>query len=900
MNYIERFDAVVAGKAEATAVVDLNGNRRTTYGELAELSKRVAFALAGKGVGAGRFVVLKMSRRMEFIAAALGVLRIGCAYAPVLPSNPEERIQQICRECDSAFIITDEFFQNLPEECGEVSLPDGFDAEAAPACLLFTSGTTGKPKGIVHSMRGFTSIVTIQQGLMPGQYPRTVLAEFSFVASTIEIFVSLLDGALLCMVDEKTRMSLAGFAEFIKNQNVDASFMTASHLKVLKSFSVLPKFIFLGGEKFPELDEEIFEQTEFDNVYGQSETLGMAITHKVRPGEESIPIGRPIDGLELRLLEDDGTEAAPGAEGEICLIGPYDVYYLNNQALTDEKFVSLPDGRQMIHTGDLGRLDENGELVFVARKDYMVKVNGMRVDVAGVESRLSAIPGVKQVAIKAVQNKMGNTCLAAYYTSDSGCSEEDVRQGLSKTLPKYMIPQFIIEVEHFTLNASGKIDKSALPDPVFQVRPPYEAPVNETEQKLCEIFQKSLGCEKVGRNDDFQQLGGDSLACMEILIEVEKQFDAQVDPTAIQAAPTPKKLAQFISGANGLAVAERSLSMFNVLVALAMILLPFVHFIGEFLALDMVSGNFAAIGEALELGASPVVFMLMVGYKLSFGERKPNALMKSGVDFLKLAFIFDFFRYIVTGLIEYAIAGDDGELFIYFASSDIYMFIALFYILFGLIKKVSKSNALAAAVPVVLLCVYYVVAARWGGSDGYVMGTLLGNFVYTGEYSFFPLFGWMFVPMIGYFCGRYIQKEPQEKEARVRRIGIVSACVLVVCAALLASGLVGLRDSYLSSLPELAVHICLTGVLVTFIKLPSGSKALQWLDRTGTLIMPYYMIHYVIIMFAMVPFQLFASAQFSLSPVLYVVLSLTVYVLSLLLAKKKGMQLMQKLLDFLS
>ncbi|MDO5435020.1 MAG: AMP-binding protein [Clostridia bacterium] len=894
--YPQLFTEQALLRSDRIAVTDRNGERATTYRELDELSDRVAFTLSGKGIVPGSYIAVRMSRRMEYVAAVLGILKNGCAFVPLLPSYPEERVRQICAECGSAYTITDSFFDVLPAEYEKVILPEDLDAGNAPAYLLFTSGTTGKPKGIVHTMNGFTGVICLQRGLMgDADYSRTAMAEFSFVASTSEIFVSLLDGATVHLVDEKTRMSLPGFSGFIRKTAVCGTFMTASLLKVLRNFSVLPKTVFLGGEPFPAVDESLFERTAFFNVYGQSETLGIAATHRVAPGEYPVPVGKAVPGLELVLLREDGTPAGKGENGEICFIGPYGVSYLNDPALTEAKFKQLPDGRQMIHTGDQGRIDENGDLFYVSRMDSIVKVNGMRVDTQGVEARIAAVPGVEQAIVKAIVNHAGNTSLAAYYLSPSGLSGEEIRKAVSETLPDYMIPQWIVRLPSFPLNASGKVDRNALPDPTVPNAVVYEAPADPTEEKLCRIFEKRLGCRKVGRNDPLQELGGDSLAYMEIIADIEKEFHVQADPSTLQGASTPRALARILDGGRKTEAPSAPVSTFNVLVALAMFALPFVHFAGEFAACGMASGPFLRFTEILELAASPAVFMLMLGNKLSSGERKAANLLGSGLHFLKLALIFDAFRYLLPGLIMLLFRGSDDELFIYFAGSDIYMFVALFYIAFGLIRKLTRSEIAAAAVPLGLLVIFYLVSGRWDGQD-YLTGTLAGNFVYTGEYSFFPLFGWMVIPMLGYFCGRYIRQRPGEKEQRTRRIGIMSACLLAVCAALIISGVARIRDSYLSSVPELLIHPALAGVIVCFCRLPDSCRVARWLDRTGTLIMPYYMIHYVIIMFIEVLLRLLTKDGFMVSPPLYIALSITVCAVSLLLTKKKGVRLMQKLL----
>ena len=256
------------------------------------------------------------------------------------------------------------------------------------------------------------------------------------------------------------------------------------------------KRVFTGSERLSGVYSDRFE---IINGYGMSETLAAAVSFTVDRKYDNTPIGRPLQGVELFLLDEDGHAVPDGTEGEICLKGRFADGYLNQPEATAAAFIPQADGTVLLHTGDIGALNENGDLVYVNRKDWMVMINGQRVETREVEKLLTEIYGVTNAAVQAFDDPMGQKYLAAFYTAEGDVSAGALTAALKKDLPDYMIPRYYKRLDAMPLNVNGKLDRTALlPPDIGDYKGDYAAPENETQATICRGMEALLGYGRVG------------------------------------------------------------------------------------------------------------------------------------------------------------------------------------------------------------------------------------------------------------------------------------------------------------------------------------------------------------------------------------------------------------------
>lgn len=269
-----------------------------------------------------------------------------------------------------------------------------------------------------------------------------------------------------------------------------------------------------GGER---LSGVWREHGAIHNGYGLSETLSVALAFTVDRAYDNTPIGKPLEDFTVYLLDGAGQQVADGEEGEICIAGPLARGYINLPEQTARAFVENPfatsdENRRMLRTGDVGKRLPDGNILYVNRRDWMVKVNGQRVEMGEIEIQLGKIPGVETAAVKSFEDEAGQTYLCGYYKCDAALSEGAVRKALATTLPGYMIPRFLVALEAFPLNPNGKLDRKALQPPrADQFQKQYAAPETPLQEQVCRGFETVLGVERVGLDDDFFEMGGDSI-----------------------------------------------------------------------------------------------------------------------------------------------------------------------------------------------------------------------------------------------------------------------------------------------------------------------------------------------------------------------------------------------------
>lgn len=538
--FIQTLLDAAANNASKTAIVDQGGNRQTTYAELLNLAHRVTAYIQSRGVEPQTFIAVKMPYCMEYLAAEIGIWLSRCVAVPIGVSYPASRIDYIMKHSESPLMLTlDEI-----EEIGKMDPIEGvIPSNSDNALILYTSGSTGNPKGALITFGPLDN--DVPRLLAPGVSMKNVVFGISaplYFAFGNNIWDALHAGGTVHMYSDEVKSNITLMEDYILEHGITISQISPAALRLFHNKSPKLKTVITAGEKLTTQYSK--DGYTLFNLYGQTEALHAIIGYKMPEHPlDIIPIGKCLHGIEAMVADEDGKPLPLGETGEMCLRGPLFKEYYKEPALTAETY---HDG--WLHTKDLIYIDENGDIIYVNRKDWMVKVNGQRVEPGEVEAAINNIDGVTGAIVKGFDNDAGSQYLCAYFTTDSAIDGEMIRQRLTQCLPSYMVPSYYVKVDNFPLNANGKIDRKSLQAPdTNSLKEEYVAPTNEVEAVLCDAFAKVLGLDKVGVNDDFFRLGGNSIQMMRIQqLCASSTIDVlhMMSTKHIHQGRTPKKIAE--------------------------------------------------------------------------------------------------------------------------------------------------------------------------------------------------------------------------------------------------------------------------------------------------------------------------------------------------------------------
>ncbi|MBG6454898.1 non-ribosomal peptide synthase/polyketide synthase [Pseudomonas aeruginosa] len=559
------------------------GEERLDYAELNRRANRLAHALIERGVGADRLVGVAMERSIEMVVALMAILKAGGAYVPVDPEYPEER-QAYMLEDSGVQLLLSQSHLKLPLAQGvqriDLDQADAWlenHAENNPgvelngenlAYVIYTSGSTGKPKGAGNRHSALSNrLCWMQQayGLGVGD---TVLQKtpFSFDVSVWEFFWPLMSGARLVVAAPGDHRDPAKLVELINREGVDTLHFVPSMLQAfLQDEDVASctslKRIVCSGEALPaDAQQQVFAklpQAGLYNLYGPTEAA-IDVTHWtcVEEGKDTVPIGRPIANLACYILDGNLEPVPVGVLGELYLAGQGLARgYHQRPGLTAERFVASPfvAGERMYRTGDLARYRADGVIEYAGRIDHQGKLRGLRIELGEIEARLLEHPRVREAAVLAVDGRQ----LVGYVVleSEGGDWREALAAHLATSLPEYMVPAQWLALERMPLSPNGKLDRKALPAPEVSVaQAGYSAPRNAVERTLAEIWQDLLGVERVGLDDNFFSLGGDSIVSIQVVSRA-RQAGLQLSPRDLFQHQSIRSLA--LAAKAGAATAEQ-------------------------------------------------------------------------------------------------------------------------------------------------------------------------------------------------------------------------------------------------------------------------------------------------------------------------------------------------------
>ena len=571
----ERFEQMVALHPDRIAVSTTG--QVLTYDELNQRANRVARALLARRGEVNEPIALFIEDRACMIAAILGVLKAGKIYVPVDPSDPQARIAFMLEDSRAALILSDGDNIASADEPGNLEKirsalsGDNLGLSVAPealACITYTSGSTGQPKGVMQNHRNVVhKVITATNAFHISVEDRLLLVySCSFSASILPIFGALLNGATVCAFDVQ-KGGTAALVSWLKEQQVTAYFSVSTLFRHLAESLVDGeavshiRLIYVSSEAVTQREVELFRQhfpphCVFVHMLATGET-GHASQYFIDKDTQIegsvIPVGYEVPDKEILLLDEHGKTIGFNEIGEIAIRSPYlAVGYWQLPDLTQAKFLSDPeDSDQRTYlTGDLGRMLPDGCLYHVGRKDFRVKARGFTIDVSETEAALIALDVVKDAVVVARDDAEGDRRLVAYIVpSAERPTVSLLRRALAEKLPQCMIPSAVVLLDNMPLTATGKIDRRMLPDP-RTARPeldrPFVAPRTPIEVQLAQIWSEVLGLDHVGINDNFFDLGGHSLTAARVVTRAIKHFQLELPLAALFQAPTVADMALVI------------------------------------------------------------------------------------------------------------------------------------------------------------------------------------------------------------------------------------------------------------------------------------------------------------------------------------------------------------------
>lgn len=560
------------------AIAVIYQDRNLSYRELDQISSRLARHLQGLGVSAEMLVGVCLERSENLIVSLLGILKAGGAYVPLDPSHPKERLSLVIEDSGMSILLASAHTRShLPVDLHGASIVDVIKlstmAKSVPvtiqsatagnlAYVMYTSGSTGKPKGVMVEHRNVVNFFWGMDGAI-GDEPGVWLAVTSvaFDISVLELLWTLTRGFTVVLLGEDGAGTIA---EQIRRHHVTHLQMTPSLARMLtldpQTFSALGglKKVLLGGEATPAALVHRIRQVfkgELYNMYGPTETSIWSTTYPVREFGVTVPIGLPIANTQVFVLNDSLKPVAPGDLGELFIGGEGVTRgYLHRPQLTAERFVVVPDiSRNPIYrTGDLVRMAEDGNLEFLGRADYQVKVRGHRIELGEIEAALEQCPGVIQAVVVVRDDREGDPRLVAYLVADETGSAESgmLRSKLQSTLPEIMVPAAFVFLPAMPLTENGKINRKALidlPPPTGTMASALieleSSDISATERKVARVWQEALGLPAVGVNENFFDLGAHSLTVAEVRLKLQTALSREVSLVDLFQYTTVRSLA---------------------------------------------------------------------------------------------------------------------------------------------------------------------------------------------------------------------------------------------------------------------------------------------------------------------------------------------------------------------
>jgi amino acid adenylation domain-containing protein len=576
------FEAQVRRAPDAVAVVCGRDGDAVTYAQLNARANVLARRLIAVGVGPESRVAVLLERSVDAVVAVLAVLKAGGAYVPLDTRYPADRKAWIVRETGACTLLADttdvSFAPGVPvlvpaDTSADEAAGDLF-MDVAPgqlAYIMFTSGSTGVPKGVAVAQHDIVALAKDRR--FHDAHERVLsAAPLAFDASTYELWVPLLSGSRVVLAPPG-EIEVAALCETVADHGVTAGFLTAGLFRLVaeeepEALAGMSR-VLTGGEVVPaDAMSRVARACPgivVEDVYGPTETTTYATSYRVPRYEvpQVVPIGRPLDGMRVYVLDGWLRPVRPGVTGELYIAGSGLARgYWRRAGLTGERFVACPfgaPGERMYRTGDLARWRADGEVEFVGRADDQVKLRGFRIELGEVESALAGCEGVRQAVAVLREDRPGDKRLVGYVMGNGGnggdaaaLRPDGVRERLAERLPEYMVPSAVVVLDELPLTDNGKVDRRSLPAPGNTAGAGGgREPRTKAERELCGLFADVLGVREVGIDDSFFDLGGHSLLATRLVSRIKSQLGTRVSIRTLFEAPTVAQLAAGLDAEQG-------------------------------------------------------------------------------------------------------------------------------------------------------------------------------------------------------------------------------------------------------------------------------------------------------------------------------------------------------------
>ncbi|MEO3777811.1 amino acid adenylation domain-containing protein [Micromonospora sp. B11E3] len=573
-------------RSSPSSIAVVCGGRSMTYQQLDEASDELAARLAAAGSSPERLIAVALPRTVELVVALLAIGKTGAAYLPLDPAHPSARNRRIVEAARPSLLVTDSATEttiafadqarrvliDVPAEDQDLVRQSTWPepSEAHAFYVLYTSGSTGVPKGVVNTLGNLMNLLddfVERLALSPGDRFLAVTT-IGFDIAGLELFAPLMSGARLVLATGEEQGDPIALASLLTRDITVVQATPAMWQSLLDTAEpdLTGIRVLVGGESLPPpLARRLrAAAAEVTNVYGPTEATIWSTTRRLDAalelGHGTVPIGTPIRETGIRVLDEKLAPVAVGAIGELYISGAGVARgYLGQPTLSAQRFVADPNGApgtRMYRTGDLVRQRPGGDLEFVGRADTQVKIRGFRVELGEVEAAATVIPGVTRAVAMLREDRPGDRRIVLYLVGAAGDLPEpaETRALLAKALPDYMVPWTIVNLDRLPLTPNGKTDRAALPAPALPVSPggSYR---NATERRLAALIAAVLGLDSVGASDDFLELGGDSLLAAKLIGLVRREMGAVLSMRQIFTRSTVRELADVLVGGEGAAAA---------------------------------------------------------------------------------------------------------------------------------------------------------------------------------------------------------------------------------------------------------------------------------------------------------------------------------------------------------
>ncbi len=532
---LELWEELVKSDPNATVIVDGADLTHISRLQADRLSSQIRGWLKEKGIGKDDMVMICLPRGAMAVIAMLGVWKAGAAFVIAETSYPPERIEYIRKNADCRLVIdVDSWLEIMDTK----PLPGHDKADLHDAAFaVYTSGSTGNPKGVLHEYGTLKLDILCGIGKNNFKLDKKMraahIAPFTFVASIKMIHLAFTKGIVLYILQYETIKNPIKLRMFMLTHKINCTFLVPSLIRMAgNSLGPFLKVVITGSEPANNI---YVKGITLINTYSMSESAFTVAEFIIDKPYECCPVGLPnVPEIGLTLLDENDEPVKNGETGEICFENPFFRGYIGLPRETAE----VKRGG-LYHTADLGRFDENGQLVLAGRKNDMIKINGNRVEPSEIETVARRVLPIKDCVVKGFEER-GRATIGLFYTGSKALDVDDSRKRLSEYLPYYMIPSVMVKLDMIPMLPNGKTDRKALKLPENLRLTEYVAPTNDTEKRICDAMAKVLGLEKVGITDDFYEIGGDSLSSMNVLVETGIDTLSALD---IFKGRTPQKIA---------------------------------------------------------------------------------------------------------------------------------------------------------------------------------------------------------------------------------------------------------------------------------------------------------------------------------------------------------------------